>query len=70
MTVNHYFGDTHSHTSYSDGTGTPADAFYARDTAHIDFLAITDHSNSLNVQNGQIFLLKQMLLLKMAFLLA
>jgi len=48
-TPNHYFGDPHSHTSYSDGTLTPYDAFaYARDTANIDFLAITDHSNSLN----------------------
>ena len=44
----HYLGDIHSHTSYSDGTGTPSDAFtYARDTAAIDFLAVTDHSNSL-----------------------
>ncbi|NLI56615.1 hypothetical protein GX420_06525, partial [bacterium] len=48
-TPNHYFGDPHSHTSYSDGALTPYDAFtYARDTANIDFLAITDHSNSLS----------------------
>ena len=48
-TPNHYFGVPHSHTSYSDGAQTPADAFtYARDTANIDFLVITDHSNSLN----------------------
>lgn len=48
-TPNHYLGDIHSHTSYSDGALTPADAFtYARDTANIDFLTITDHSNSLN----------------------
>lgn len=45
----YYFGDLHSHTSYSDGSLTPYDAFtYARDTANIDVLAITDHSNSLN----------------------
>ncbi len=45
----HYFGDLHSHTSYSDGALTPYDAFtYARDIANIDVLAITDHSNSLN----------------------
>lgn len=44
----HYLGNIHSHTSYSDGALTPADAFaYARDTANVDFLAITDHSNSL-----------------------
>jgi hypothetical protein len=48
-TPGHYLGDIHSHTSYSDGASTPADAFtYARDTADIDFLAVTDHSNSLN----------------------
>ncbi len=48
-TPNHYFGVPHSHTSYSDGALTPYDAFtYARDTANIDFLAITDHSNSID----------------------
>jgi hypothetical protein len=48
-TPNQFLGDLHSHTSYSDGAQTPADAFtYARDTANIDFLAVTDHSNSLN----------------------
>jgi hypothetical protein len=42
---NFYFGNLHSHTSYSDGVGTPAHAFaFARDTAGIDFLAVTDHS--------------------------
>jgi len=47
-TPGHYLGNLHSHTSYSDGALTPADAFaYARDTANVDFLAITDHSNSL-----------------------
>jgi hypothetical protein len=47
---NHYLGDLHSHTSYSDGAETPADAFtYARDTANIDFLVITDHSNSIDL---------------------
>ncbi|MDA8441821.1 MAG: CehA/McbA family metallohydrolase, partial [Peptococcaceae bacterium] len=43
---NFYFGNLHSHTNLSDGLGTPDDAFtYARDTAKVDFLAITDHSN-------------------------
>jgi hypothetical protein len=41
---NLYVGNLHSHTSYSDGVGTPATAFaYARDIAGIDFLAVTDH---------------------------
>jgi hypothetical protein len=44
---NVYFGNLHSHTSYSDGSGTPAEAYrYARDTAHLDFLAITEHNHS------------------------
>lgn len=44
---NTYFGQIHSHTSYSDGAGTAKDAFeYASKKAdNIDFLAITDHSN-------------------------
>jgi len=47
-----YFGNIHSHTSYSDGVGTPEDAYrYARHTAHLDFLAITDH-NHRAAENG------------------
>ena len=41
---NAYLGNLHSHTSNSDGSGTPEQAFaYARDVAQIDFLAVTDH---------------------------
>ncbi len=41
-----YFGNLHSHTCLSDGTGTPEEAYdYARYTANLDFLAITEHSN-------------------------
>lgn len=41
---NCYFGNLHSHTSYSDGVLTPSDAFqHARDLALLDFLAVTDH---------------------------
>lgn len=49
-TVYHFFvGNQHSHTSYSDGVGTPAQAFaYARDVAQIHFLAVTDHHNQLS----------------------
>ncbi|MGB4660507.1 MAG: CehA/McbA family metallohydrolase [Mobilitalea sp.] len=45
-----YFGQIHSHTTYSDGAGTCAEAFaYAKNIAEqIDFLAITDHSNSFD----------------------
>lgn len=43
---NHYYGLLHSHTGYSDGTGTPDKAFtYARDMAKLDFFAVTDHSD-------------------------
>jgi hypothetical protein len=40
---NLYFGDLHSHTSYSDGEGTPDEAFTAARTAGADFMAVTDH---------------------------
>ncbi|MCX7747555.1 MAG: CehA/McbA family metallohydrolase [Clostridia bacterium] len=47
---NFYFGCFHSHTSYSDGTGTPSQAFsHARDIAKGDFLAVTDHGPHLNI---------------------
>ena len=39
-----YFGDLHSHTYYSDGTLTPADAYaYARKVAKLDFFTLCDH---------------------------
>jgi PKD repeat protein len=47
-TYNVYYGNLHSHTDYSDGTGTPAEAYaYARDIANLDFLAVTDHGEYL-----------------------
>lgn len=45
-----YFGNLHSHTSYSDGSGKPSDAYkYAR--SRVDFLAITEH-NHKNAEKG------------------
>ncbi len=47
-----YFGNLHSHTSYSDGSGTPENAFaHARDIAHLDFLAVTEHNHE-DAENG------------------
>jgi len=40
-----FFGNLHSHTSYSDGSGTPSEAYaHARDVAKLDFMAITEHN--------------------------
>ncbi|MBD3314535.1 MAG: hypothetical protein GF344_02000 [Chitinivibrionales bacterium] len=46
--LNYYFGNLHSHTGYSDGIGTPDEAFdWARYMAGYDFYAITDHGELL-----------------------
>lgn len=47
---NLYFGQLHSHTSYSDGAGTAEDAYkYASTEAeNVDFVSVTDHSNSFD----------------------
>jgi hypothetical protein len=37
-----YHGDLHSHTSYSDGTGTPRDAYWTARTNGLAFQAITE----------------------------
>ena len=44
-----YFGQLHSHTNISDGAGSVEEAFaYAYDANNLDFLAVTDHSNSFD----------------------
>ena len=41
----YYFGNTHSHTSYSDGgTSTPAEHFSLAKASGFDFYAVTDHA--------------------------
>ena len=47
-----YFGQLHAHTNFSDGQGTVDEAYtYAKNEAKVDFLAITDHSNSFDNEN-------------------
>jgi uncharacterized protein YdeI (BOF family) len=43
-----YHGDLHNHSSYSDGSLTPADAFAHGQAAGFDFMAITDHSYAID----------------------
>lgn len=44
--VKAYFGQLHSHTNYSDGSGTLSEAYqHAMDAKNVDFLIVTDHSN-------------------------
>lgn len=44
-----FFGDLHSHTSYSDGQLVPKAAFeYARDVAKLDVFALTDHLEAVD----------------------
>jgi hypothetical protein len=46
-----YWGDIHAHTSYSDGAWLPKEAYeFARDTAKLDFLAVTDHAEILTME--------------------
>lgn len=43
-----YWGDIHTHSAYSDGSGSPAhNASYARHVAQLDFYALTDHAEIL-----------------------
>lgn len=43
-----YFGVPHSHTSYSDGAGTPLQAFYHARGKGLQYHFVTDHSNWLD----------------------
>lgn len=46
QTLNVYFGNLHAHTSYSDGSGTPAMAFDHARLRGLDFMAVTEHNHS------------------------
>ncbi len=43
-----FYGDLHSHTSYSDGRGTPEMAYQMAQDNGLHFLAVTDHAELLN----------------------
>lgn len=45
---NVYFGNLHSHTSHSDGEGTPEEAFAFAMNAGLDFYAVTDHAEQIS----------------------
>lgn len=46
---NIYYGSLHNHTGYSDGQGTPTQAYqYARDIGQQDFFGLADHGELLS----------------------
>ena len=46
---NVYYGHLHNHSTISDGSGTPAQAYaYARDTAGLDFFSLADHAEQIS----------------------
>lgn len=51
--MNIYFGDLHSHSGYSDGEGSPADAYRTARANGLDFFALTDHSHSIDAVEWQ-----------------
>ena len=52
---NIYFGQLHSHTNYSDGSGSVEEAFqHASQVDNLDFLAVTDHSNSFDEADNSV----------------
>ena len=51
--MNIYFGDLHSHTGYSDGAGTPPDAFTMARASGLDFYAVTEHGFMLDASEWQ-----------------
>ncbi len=47
------FGNLHAHTSYSDGLGTPQDAYKMACEAGLDFFAITEHNHAAGDGKGE-----------------
>jgi hypothetical protein len=44
-TLHVFFGMLHSHTSFSDGVGTPAEAFQQARSVGLDFFTVTEHNH-------------------------
>jgi len=52
-----YYANLHAHTSFSDGIGTPQEAYaYARDVAEIDVLALTEHTHMMTTPEFNLLL--------------
>jgi len=51
-----YFGLMHSHTSFSDGEGTPDEAYTMAKEAGLNFFAITEHNHNQAIGDDGIFL--------------
>lgn len=51
-----YFGLMHAHTSFSDGEGTPDEAYTMAKEAGLDFFAITEHNHNQAMGDDGIFL--------------
>ena len=47
-----WFGNLHSHTSYSDGSGTPEQAYKQACSLGLDFFAITEHNHAAGDGKG------------------
>ncbi len=48
-----YFGNLHSHSALSDGTGSPTEAYHHAREVGLDFLAVTDHAELLDQTEWQ-----------------
>jgi len=46
------FGNLHAHTSYSDGSGTPTDAYKMACETGLDFMAVTEHNHDKGDGSG------------------
>ena len=45
-----FLGNLHSHTSYSDGSGLPEEAYLHARRSGLDFLAITEHNHAIQIK--------------------